>query len=304
MARSRGKRSAMDDLADLVSLMPWWAGVAAALGFYLVLHTLAQPGAAAVVAKPADVTQAVAHSLGRSAATIGQYLLPFICLVGAAMSAFKQHERRKLVTQVTQSASADALNGMSWQQFERLVGEAFRLQGFNVQETGRGGPDGGVDLVLRRSGEKHLVQCKQWKAYKVGVDVVRELYGVMAAQGAAGGFVVTSGHFSREAEAFAEGRNVRLVDGLQLQGLIRQVERARKEACAVRGAANVRGASAAMPLPPAPQAQLQQKPATATPPCPACAKPMLRRTARKGANAGREFWGCEAYPACKGVRSV
>ena len=32
--------------------------------------------------------------------------------------------------------------------------------------------------------EKFLVQCKQGKAYIVGVDVVRELYGVMAAKGA------------------------------------------------------------------------------------------------------------------------
>jgi restriction system protein len=46
-------------------------------------------------------------------------------------------------------------------------------------ETGGGGPDGGVDLVLRKPGgngsEKFLVQCKQWRALKVGVDVVREL---------------------------------------------------------------------------------------------------------------------------------
>jgi restriction system protein len=44
-----------------------------------------------------------------------------------------------------------------------------------------------------------LVQCKQWKAFKVGVQVVRELYGLMAAHGAAGGFVVTSGRFTDEA---------------------------------------------------------------------------------------------------------
>ncbi|HSI50271.1 MAG TPA: restriction endonuclease [Ideonella sp.] len=299
MGRRKGKQSsAANAWVELISLMPWWAGVAAALGFYLVLHTLAQPGpAAAAPLRPGDIGHVVTGTLWRTLAMVGQYLLPFLCLIGAAASAWRQRERRQLVSLVTTSKAASALDGMSWQQFERLVGEAFRLQGFNVQETGRGGPDGGVDLVLRRSGEKHLVQCKQWKAYKVGVDVVRELYGVMAAQGAAGGFVVTSGHFSREAEAFAEGRNVRLVDGLQLQGLIRQVERARKEACAGRGAPGARGLAS-----PTPQSQPQQLPAT--PPCPVCTKPMLRRTARKGVNAGREFWGCEAYPACKGVRSV
>jgi hypothetical protein len=35
--------------------------------------------------------------------------------------------------------------------------------------------------------EEFLVQCKQWRAFKVGVVVVRKLYGVMAAKGAAGG---------------------------------------------------------------------------------------------------------------------
>ena len=43
--------------------------------------------------------------------------------------------------------------------------------------------------------------------------VVRELYGVMAAKGAAGGFVVTTGSFTEEAVSFAIGRKVTLVDG-------------------------------------------------------------------------------------------
>ena len=97
---------------------------------------------------------------------------------------------------------------MSWREFEMLVGEAFRLQGYSVTETGGGEPDGGIDLTLTKGTEKFLVQCKQWKAYKVSVDVVRELYGVMAAKDAAGGFVVTSGRFTDDARKFAEGRNV------------------------------------------------------------------------------------------------
>ncbi|MBC7944771.1 MAG: restriction endonuclease, partial [Burkholderiales bacterium] len=47
----------------------------------------------------------------------------------------------------------------------------------------------------------------------VGVDVVRELFGVMAARGAVGGFVVTAGNFSADARAFAEGRNIDLIAG-------------------------------------------------------------------------------------------
>jgi ATP-dependent DNA helicase RecQ len=38
------------------------------------------------------------------------------------------------------------------------------------------------------------------------------------------------------------------------------------------------------------------------PTCPKCNGPMLLRTAGRGRNAGGQFWGCRAYPACKGTR--
>ena len=38
--------------------------------------------------------------------------------------------------------------------------------------------------------------------------------------------------------------------------------------------------------------------------CPLCGKPMALRTARKGRNAGSQFWGCPGYPECKGTRPV
>jgi four helix bundle suffix protein len=37
------------------------------------------------------------------------------------------------------------------------------------------------------------------------------------------------------------------------------------------------------------------------PRCPQCGKPMVLRTAQKGKSAGKQFWGCSAYPDCKGV---
>ncbi|MES1264380.1 MAG: topoisomerase DNA-binding C4 zinc finger domain-containing protein [Variovorax sp.] len=35
--------------------------------------------------------------------------------------------------------------------------------------------------------------------------------------------------------------------------------------------------------------------------CPKCAGTMVRRTARKGAHAGDSFWGCAAFPQCRGT---
>lgn len=156
-----------------------------------------------------------------------------------------------------------------------------------MTETGGGGADGGVDLVLRRGGEKFLVQCKQWRALKVGVDVVRELYGVMAASGATGGFVVSSGRFTTEASAFAKGRNVNLVDGPQLLALIRPAQTAKERSAEQAASQQAQATKAAMP---------------AVPNCPNCAKPMVLRTAKCGTSAGGQFWGCGGYPSCRGTR--
>jgi restriction system protein len=42
----------------------------------------------------------------------------------------------------------------------------------------------------------------------------------------------------------------------------------------------------------------------AAPACPSCGKAMVLRTAHKGVRAGSQFWGCAAYPQCKGVRDI
>jgi len=220
VARKR-KTSTAEDLMDLVAMLPWWAGIALALTSYMVLHSIAiRPLPAAQ--SPQQIGQLATTAIWQGLATGGQYILPLICLAGAAISAVRKRRRSRLFETTSASSSADALNNMSWREFETLVGEGFRRRGYGVKETGGGGPDGGVDLVLSKDGEKTLVQCKQWKAFKVGVSNVRELYGVMAAICAAAGIVVTSGKFTQEAEAFAEGRNIRLLNGNMLMRLLRE----------------------------------------------------------------------------------
>jgi restriction system protein len=285
MAR-RKKTSPFEDLIDLVAMLPWWARVALAVVSYLVLSALARPVAVTGV-HPGDIAHVATQAIWKAFAYAGQFIVPLACLIAAVVSGYRRHERKQLVSNVTGASSSDALGDMTWREFEVLVGEGFRLQGYEVSETGGGGADGGVDLVLRKDREKYLVQCKQWKAFKVGVTVVRELYGVMAAHGAAGGFVVTSGRFTDEAKAFADGRNIRLVDGPKLFGMIKQ--------------ARASGAVARAPEMPS-RGPVATPEAAAAPACPACASPMVLRSARRGANAGSEFWGCTKYPACKGTR--
>ena len=46
------------------------------------------------------------------------------------------------------------------------------------------------------------------------------------------------------------------------------------------------------------------EPSLQIPPCPQCGKPTVLRTAQSGKNAGKQFWGCSAYPECKGVIAI
>ena len=174
------------------------------------------------------------------------------------------------------------LDGINWQQFEQVVGEAIRRQGFTVTETGGNSPDGGIDLILHKDREKHLVQCKQWRSLKVGVAVIREFFGVMAAEGAVGGFVVTSGAFTSEAKAFPSGRNIKLIEGDELNRWI----------TASRKTSSIRPQASTRPVNP-------DQVAT-TPTCPVCTSTMTLRTAKRGQNVGGQFWGCTAYPKCRG----
>jgi hypothetical protein len=38
--------------------------------------------------------------------------------------------------------------------------------------------------------------------------------------------------------------------------------------------------------------------------CSRCGAPMVKRIAKKGANAGKRFWGCSAFPQCREIRSA
>lgn len=286
----RKKTGASEALMEAIARLPWWAGVALAVLSYVLLHRMANQPIAPTPTQPGQIiTHVMTQSVWRGLATVGQFVLPLICLGGSIASVVRRRSRAQLVDRVAHGASVDVLNGMSWQQFEQLVSEAFRLQGYRVTETGGGGADGGVDLALTKDGDLTLVQCKQWRAYKVDVKVVRELYGVMAACGATAGVVVTSGRFTNEATDFAEGLDIRLIDGAELHQWIRATRPSTSRLTSLERVNDPRPDTVA---------------SHATPACPTCAKPMVQRMAKRGPHAGQSFWGCTDYPACRGTRAV
>ena len=120
-------------------------------------------------------------------------------------------------------------------------------------------------------------------AREEAVEVLRveEDAGVVAADGASRGILVTSGRFTNDARSFAAGKPLDLVDGPTLAQLVRNVQVSE---------------SPGMAAPPVPS--------DTEPVCPKCGSPMVLRTARRGANIGSQFYGCSRYPQCRGTRPL
>lgn len=257
--------------ADLLVKLPWWVSVVLGLLCYAGIRW--------------GLPVWAGDDKFRRILTDGIVPLAPMALVLFGMFAFVSfwlgRSRRRLVDTQT---SLESLRNTPWKQFEYLVAEAYRRQGYHVDYSLGQGADGGVDLTLRRDGRTSLVQCKQWKVFSVGAPVIREMFGLLTAEQADEAIIVTSGNFTREAQEFADGKPIRLVDGPQLLALVQSVQ-----------------TRPAVTAPPDPElADRPQRP----PACPHCGKAMKLRTARRGTKVGTQFWGCSAYPDCKGTRAL
>lgn len=252
MARRNGS------VLEVLAKCPWWISVILAVVVYVSFIYLI----------PYLVFQNIFFNAFTKLAPSLAPVFTFMLLFAAALSAFSAWRKGQLFNR---QKGIETIRNLSWDKFEELVGEAYRRKEYNVTETGGGGADGGVDLILRKGGEVLLVQCKHWKMEKVGVKIVRELYGVVAAEGASGGIVISSGTFTQEAMDFAKGKPLELLDGNTLQNIITEVQKGET----------------------LPRNKLDENV------CPQCGAKLVLRTAKKGQNAGEKFWGCSAFPKCK-----
>lgn len=292
MARRNNKE--VNELVELISRIPWWVSLLCAAVAYFALHAYATSPIPAVTqpGKPADV---MSGAVLRGLANVGQYVIPILFCAGAFIGVMRRKIGANLIGKAASTPGAEGLNQMSWSQFELLVGETLRRMGYDVVQNGGGGADGGVDLLARKDGKRYIVQCKQWRTYRVGVSVVREHYGVITAEGAAGGLVVTSGRFTQEAVTFAAGKNITLVDGDQLRKSIGAISQSGKPQPGRVFSSNP---------PPSSSAPSSSSPVPAAPSCPVCNGAMVMREAKQGSKAGSSFWGCRQFPKCRGIRAA
>ncbi|WP_148262033.1 restriction endonuclease [Methylomonas methanica] len=173
--------------------------------------------------------------------------------------------------------TVDFLKCLEWKRYEDICMEYLRIKNCNAFVTCTGA-DGGIDIKVKDSKGTTFVigQCKSWKR-QIGVNLIRELYGVMAAEKAKHGVFLTTSTYSVEAQIFAKDKHLMLIDAEELVRLINNLnenERRRIDKIATAGDYT-------------------------TPTCVQCNEKMVKRVAKSGANKGGEFWGCINYPKCR-----
>ena len=116
------------------------------------------------------------------------------------------------------------INNLSGIEFENICQMLVEKMGFTTEITKASG-DGGIDLIAYNhqpllSG-KYIIQCKRY-AGSVGEPIIRDLYGVVMSERANKGILMTTGHFTKSAIGFAQGKPLELIDGAALKSLMSQ----------------------------------------------------------------------------------
>ena len=113
------------------------------------------------------------------------------------------------------------LKKLDWDAFEHLCKLLFEAKGWKVLENEKKGADGGVDLWMKKRGKEAIVQCKKYEDARVGIKVIREMYGLIYEYGVKEAYVVTTSEFTKECYRFVEDKPITLING---DGLVRRIK--------------------------------------------------------------------------------
>lgn len=253
-----------EELVDLASVLPWWATLpTAVLLFVFVPFDFATSS----LTQPSDAAFFIINIFIKG---LFKYMVPLALVIGAGINILLKFKSITLFSNISKRGATEVINKLSWQDFEFLLSEYFKKQGYASEITGGGGADGGIDIKLHKDSETYLVQCKHYKAWKVSVQIVREFFGIVTAENAVGGYIVTSGRFTKDAYSFAEGKNIHLINGYDLVEMLDSSDL--ETAKIIVGDTKI---------------------------CPDCGGELLERTSKFG-----KFFGCSNYPKCKYTKDL
>jgi HJR/Mrr/RecB family endonuclease len=173
----------------------------------------------------------------------------------------------------TQVDLVGQIRKIDWFQFEKLVGLTYRKLGYTVEQRGGANPDGGIDLIVQKDGERIAIQCKHWQNWDVNVKTVREFLGALADAGIKKGIFVTLNGYTGDAKKLAERHSIEIVNQTELIEML--------EATNARFDPETR------------EILIDSRKF-----CPKCESELVIRKTKRGLNAGRQFWGCSSYPKC------
>jgi restriction system protein len=142
-----------DSVLNVLSLFPWWVRIIVSGISYLILKYFI-PTIEFQQKGPVDMTYMFFKGLANAASMLAP-IIALLLLIPAPISAINSWRKRKLLDS---QASIDTIRDLKSKEFEEVVGEAYRRQGYAVYEYTGAGPDGGIDLTLKKNGEVIFVQ--------------------------------------------------------------------------------------------------------------------------------------------------
>lgn len=137
-------------------------------------------------------------------------------------AANQRAEDNRRAARIQRVKTKEFLSTVDPRQFEFIVADVFKSLGYDTEVT-KGSNDGGKDIILRKGKETKLVEVKRYNKTSIGRPYIQKLHSAIVDANAVGGYFVTLSHFNSNARQYAHGKNIELIDGSDLLGLMEKV---------------------------------------------------------------------------------
>lgn len=177
---------------------------------------------------------------------------------------------------IEKAMNSQKFDSMTGEQFEEFCANLLRGNGYQDVTITPATGDHGIDVLAKKDGVKYAIQCKRYSK-AVGNKAIQEAYSGRDIYGADVAVVMTNMDFTNQAEQDAKKLNVQLWG----REIIYTLQK--------------RGSFSTSQINEHDQNNLV---------CPKCGGELVVRTAKRGTNAGSQFYGCSNYPNCKYTRNI